>query len=73
MTPAPLDPAALADSLRPFGESRMLPRAAYVDPAVFEWEQRHFGGGWLCVGRSSQVPAAGDLRAEPVGAAAPVS
>jgi Rieske 2Fe-2S family protein len=67
--PAPLDPAALADSLRPFGESRMLPRAAYVDPAVFDWEQRHFfGGGWLCVGRSSQVPAPGDLRAEPVGA-----
>ena len=66
---APLDPDALADSLRPFGESRMLPRAAYVDPAVFEWEQRHFfGGGWLCAGRSSQVPAPGDLRAEPVGA-----
>ena len=66
--PAPLDPAALADSLRPFGESRMLPRAAYVDPAVFEWEQRHFfGGGWMCVGRSAQLPAAGDLRAEPVG------
>ena len=67
-SPAPLDPAALADSLRPFGESRMLPRAAYVDPAVFEWEQRHFfGGGWMCVGRSAQLPAAGDLRAEPVG------
>jgi glycine betaine catabolism A len=67
-SPAPLDPAALADSLRPFGESRMLPRAAYVDAAVFEWEQRHFfGGGWMCVGRSSQLPAAGDLRAEPVG------
>jgi Rieske 2Fe-2S family protein len=54
-SPAPLDPAALADSLRPFGESRMLPRAAYVDPAVFAWEQQHFfGGGWICVGRSSQ-------------------
>jgi hypothetical protein len=58
MTPAPLDPAALADSLRPFGESQMLPWVAYVDPAVFEWEQRHFGGGWLCVGRSrSGTPA----------------
>jgi Rieske 2Fe-2S family protein len=66
---APVDPAALADSLRPFGESRMLPRAAYVDPAVFAWEQRHFfGGGWTCGGRSAQVPAAGDLRAEPAGA-----
>ncbi len=67
--PAPLDPAALAESLRPFGQSRMLPRAAYVDPAVFEWEQRHFfGGGWLCVGRSDQVANPGDQRAEPAGA-----
>jgi Rieske 2Fe-2S family protein len=67
---APLDPAGLADSLKPFGESRMLPRAAYVDPAVFEWEQRHFfGGGWMCVGRSEDLPNAGDQRAESVGEA----
>jgi len=66
--PAPLDPAGLAESLRPFGQSRMLPRAAYVDPAVFEWEQRHFfGGGWVCVGRSDQLPDPGDQRAETVG------
>src|SRR5215475_4389154 len=66
--PAPLDPAALAESLRPFGQSRMLPRAAYTDPAVFEWEQRYFfGGGWLCVGRSDQVANPGDQRAEPAG------
>jgi Rieske 2Fe-2S family protein len=46
----------------------MLPRAAYVDPAVFEWEKRHmFGGGWVCAGRSDQVAAPGDTRAEPVG------
>jgi len=43
----------------------MLPRAAYVDDAVFEWEQKHFfGGGWLCVGRSDQVANPGDQRAE---------
>ena len=67
--PAPLDPGALAQSLAPFGESRMLPPAAYVDPAVFEWEQRHmFGGGWVCAGRSDQVAAPGDMHAEPVGA-----
>jgi Rieske 2Fe-2S family protein len=59
----------VADAVRPFGESRMLPRAAYVDPAVFAWEQRHFfGGGWLCVGRSDQLPSPGDQRAEDVGA-----
>ncbi len=46
----------------------MLPRAAYVDPAVFGWEQAHFfGGGWLCVGRSDQIAAPGDQRAEQVG------
>ena len=67
-SPAPVDQAALAASLGPFGQSRMLPRTAYVDPAVFEWEQRHFfGGGWMCVGRSDQVPEPGGQRAEAVG------
>ncbi|HEV2452264.1 MAG TPA: aromatic ring-hydroxylating dioxygenase subunit alpha [Streptosporangiaceae bacterium] len=67
-SPAPIDPAGLAETLRPFGQSRMLPPAAYTDPAVFEWEQRHFfDGGWLCVGRSEQLPEAGDQRAEPLG------
>ena len=46
----------------------MLPRAAYVDPAVFEWEQRNFfGGGWVCVARSEQLPQPGDQRAEATG------
>ncbi len=66
---APLERAALEQALRPFGQSRMLPRAAYVDPAVFGWEQRHFfGGGWMCVARSEQLPSAGDQRAEATGA-----
>jgi Rieske 2Fe-2S family protein len=68
--PAPLDPAAVALALAPFGESRMLPRAAYVDPEVFEWERRHmFGGGWVYVCRSDQVADPGDMRAEPLGTA----
>jgi phenylpropionate dioxygenase-like ring-hydroxylating dioxygenase large terminal subunit len=47
----------------------MLPAAAYTEPAVFAWEQRHiFSGGWMCVGRSDQVPHPGDQRAETVGA-----
>ena len=46
----------------------MLPPAAYTDPAVFAWEQRHFfGGGWLCLGRSDQAPDVGDQRAEAAG------
>ncbi|HEY2307953.1 MAG TPA: Rieske (2Fe-2S) protein, partial [Streptosporangiaceae bacterium] len=58
----------MAQSLRPFGESRMLPRAAYVGQAVFEWEQQHmFGGGWVFAGRSDQVASPGDMRAEPFG------
>ena len=66
---APLDPAGLADALRPFGASRMLPPAAYTDPAVFSWEQQHFfGGGWTCVGFSAELASPGDQRAVPVGA-----
>ncbi|MGH3221924.1 MAG: aromatic ring-hydroxylating oxygenase subunit alpha [Streptosporangiaceae bacterium] len=65
---APLDRAGVEEALRPFGQSRMLPRAAYVDPAVFEWEQRHFfGGGWICVARSEQLAEPGDQRAEATG------
>ena len=44
--PAPVPAADLAAALAPFGHSRMLPRAAYVDPAVFEWEQRNIFSGW---------------------------
>jgi phenylpropionate dioxygenase-like ring-hydroxylating dioxygenase large terminal subunit len=65
---APVDPAGLAHSLRPFGESTMLPRSAYVDPEVFAWEQKHFfGSGWTCVGFSSQLAEPGSQRAESVG------
>jgi glycine betaine catabolism A len=68
--PAPLNPGALEAALRPFGHSRMLPRAAYVDPEVFAWERRHFfDGGWTCVGRSEDVAEAGDQRAESTGGA----
>jgi glycine betaine catabolism A len=65
---APLDLAAVADALRPFGESRMLPPAAYTDPDVFAWEQRHFfGGGWTCVGFAAELGDPGDQRGVPVG------
>jgi len=66
---APVGRAGLADALRPFGESRMLPRAAYTDAVVFAWEQRHlFGGGWMCMARSEQLRDPGDQRAEDMGA-----
>lgn len=53
---APLDPAAVARTLAPFVEARTLPREAYVEPAVLEWERRHvFEASWVCAGRASQV------------------
>jgi len=65
-----VDPAGLADALRPFGDSRMLPRSAYVNPAVFAWEQIHFfDRGWFCAGLSSQLAEPGDQRAEVSGSA----
>lgn len=65
---APLDPLALQECLRPFGESRMLPRSAYVDPAVLAWERRHvFDGGWTCVGRCEALRAPGTQMAVQVG------
>ncbi len=65
---APVDPAGLAAALLPFGQSRMLPRGAYTDPAVFAWEQRHFfGGGWMCVGFGSELAEPGQMRAERAG------
>jgi glycine betaine catabolism A len=67
---APLDRVELDRSLLPFGHSRMLPRAAYVDPAVFDWEQRHFfDREWICTGLSEDVAQPGDQRAEALGSA----
>ena len=66
--PAPLERSALVHALAPFGQARMLPRAAYVNPAVFDWERRHFlAGGWMCVGLSEDVSQPGDQRAESIG------
>ena len=66
---APIDPAGVASALRPFGESTMLPPAAYVDPAVFAWEQQELlsAPGGCALGFGSQLAEPGDQRAEPVG------
>ena len=56
---------SLARSLRAFGESTMLPAAAYTSAEVFAWEQRHlFAGTWTCVGRVSDL--SGDRSGAPV-------
>ncbi len=61
--PAPVPADDLAASLAPFGHSRMLPRAAYVDSAVFDWEQRNVFSGWTCVGHASDLAGVGTQRA----------
>ena len=69
-TAPPFDPVELEPSLRPFGQSRMLPRDAYVSPRVFAFEQeRFFAGSWTCVGREGDLEGTGAQRAVKVGAA----
>jgi Rieske 2Fe-2S family protein len=68
-TPAPLDTARVAAAMAPHGSSRMLPREAYVDPAVFAWEQANFFTGWVCVGRAEDLDAAGKQTAVSLGGA----
>ena len=46
----------------------MLPRVAYVDVSVFEWEQHHFfERGWVTVGRAEDLRPPGSQRAVTVG------
>jgi Rieske 2Fe-2S family protein len=67
-TPAPLPAAALAAAAAPPGQSRMLPRAAYVEPDVFAWEQANFFSGWVCVGPADQLDQPGSQTAVSIGA-----
>src|ERR1700758_4246345 len=65
---APVPSVDLAAALAPFGRSRMLPRESYVDPEVFDWEQRNIFSGWTCVGHASDVTPVGTQRAVGSGA-----
>ena len=66
--PAPIDPAALEAALRPFGDSRTLPAAAYTGREIFDWERRHlFAGAWTCLGRLDEVRGEQSQRAVTVG------
>ncbi|HKO84638.1 MAG TPA: aromatic ring-hydroxylating dioxygenase subunit alpha [Actinomycetota bacterium] len=69
-TAPPFDPVDLEPALRPFGQSRMLPRDAYTSPRVFAFEQeRFFAGSWTCVGREGDLEGTGTQRAVRVGGA----
>jgi len=65
---APVPAAGLAAALAPFGRSRMLPRESYVDPEVFDWEQRNIFSGWTCVGHATDIAEVGAQRAVGSGA-----
>jgi Rieske 2Fe-2S family protein len=67
MPAAPLDADELNLSLAPFGTSRMLPKAAYLEPAVLDWERDHVFGGWVCVGRTEEVAQPRSLKAFDLG------
>ena len=66
--PAPVPADDLAASLAPFGQSRMLPREAYVDPKVFEWEKQNIFAGWHCVGHAGDLEGVGAQKAVGSGA-----
>jgi Rieske 2Fe-2S family protein len=66
--PAPLPQAEVARSHAAFGSSRMLPRAAYLDPEVFAWERANIFSGWHCVGFAADLGPVGSQRPVDTGA-----
>jgi Rieske 2Fe-2S family protein len=61
---APIDSAAVAAVLAPFGESRTLPAIAYTSQEVFDWElEALFASTWVCLGRVDETLAPGQVRA----------
>ena len=68
MDAAPLDPAAISQTLAPFGHSLGLPTAAYRSQAVYDWETtRFFAGTWSCLGRLDDLLGPGQVRGVRVG------
>jgi Rieske 2Fe-2S family protein len=63
LSSAVLDLDGLEAALRPFGQSTMLPQAAYTSEAVLAWERRHvFAGSWTCLGRTADLRGLGTHR-----------
>ncbi|MFN8196005.1 MAG: aromatic ring-hydroxylating dioxygenase subunit alpha [Nocardioidaceae bacterium] len=67
--PAPVDQSQLADALKPFGQSRMLPAGSYLDDAVLAWEREHLFSGWVALGRAEEVARPRQMKAFAAGAA----
>ena len=63
MTPrtSPIPIEQMEPAARPVVEAIGLPPGCYTDPAFYEFEMSAvFDDGWMCVGRSSQIPEPGD-------------
>src|SRR5687767_4133476 len=67
-TTAPLPADEVAAAYASFGDSRMLPRGAYVDPSVYDWEQANIFSGWMCLGRGEKFSEPGAQTAVETGA-----
>ena len=47
--------AGLEATLQPLERATMLPKAAFLDPAVLAWEQANiFSGGWIVTAHVSE-------------------
>jgi Rieske 2Fe-2S family protein len=58
--PGLLTAEELASVRRPFLGARLLPRRAYHDAAIYEWErQNFFSADWVIVGRANEAPDPG--------------
>jgi Rieske 2Fe-2S family protein len=66
---APIDRLAAQRVLAPFGQSRTFPAEAYRSAELLGWEERHFfERSWVCLGRTVDLFADGELRAVEIGA-----
>jgi len=63
----PLRRDALLGVLKPFREATPLPRAAFVDPAVLDLEERAFlASSWVPVAHEADLPRPGDWARAPL-------
>ncbi|HEY6566911.1 MAG TPA: SRPBCC family protein, partial [Actinomycetota bacterium] len=66
---SPIAPELLQAVLAPtLGTARTLPAEAYTSKEVFDWEVEHFfEAGWVCIGRTDELPDPGDQKAFRIG------
>ncbi len=57
---SPLTPTEIASVRREYRAASLLPKRAYHDPAIFDWERQHVvRTDWVMVGRESDTPDPG--------------